>query len=250
MSFCNTFSYRPFSQYLPYLGLSEHKILEDSDGWLNDNIVNASQDLLKRQYPNIGGCQNTLLGQNLSFSIERKDFVQILHGLSHWLCVSSIGCKEGEVEVIDSSISDSIPQNIIRQVAALLHTDKPQLKLTILDTAQQKGSSACGLYAIASITALCSGIDPTAISFNQELMRSHLMECLESGKMRTFPSNDRFVMKRVKGFQKETLHCHCRQPSSEKMIKCRVCGDWFHGRCESVSLNNWRKPSSWNCAKC
>ena len=62
--------------------------LKDEDCYLlcnghhiSDRIVNASQKLMKRQY-NVGGLQNTLLGQNLSFkAVSNTDaaVVQILH---------------------------------------------------------------------------------------------------------------------------------------------------------------------------
>ena len=32
-----------------------------SGGWLSDNVINACQNLLRRQYPHIGGLQSTVL---------------------------------------------------------------------------------------------------------------------------------------------------------------------------------------------
>ena len=52
------------------VGLNEDdkKILE-TNGWLNDRLVNAAQDLLKVQFSNVPGFQTTLLGQNFSFNV-------------------------------------------------------------------------------------------------------------------------------------------------------------------------------------
>ena len=52
---------------------------------------------------------------------------------------------------------------------------------------KQVGSTECGLYAIGVATALAFGIDPTTISFNQDDMRSHLLECFTKQRMTPFP---------------------------------------------------------------
>lgn len=191
--------------------------------------------------------QDTLLGQNLSFPSEDGEFVQILHGSSHWLCISTIGCKDGEVEVLDSMFS-SVPQKVVRQIATLTRTSASNLKF--LDTALQRGCATCGLYAIAFETALCVGIDPCSLQFDQESMHPHLLRCLEAGQMTSFPSKKRAMQHRVKASKHIDVHCHCRQPSYGKMIRCTLCSKWFHNKCETVSPRDWKKPSYWTCTKC
>ena len=72
-------------------------------GWLTDNIVNAAQGLLKRQFPHINGLQEVGLGRTLFFVIQTEEFIQVLHnGHDHWVTVSTIGCKAGEINVFDS----------------------------------------------------------------------------------------------------------------------------------------------------
>ena len=63
------------------LGLdsSDEKILLSSTSWLTDTIINAAQTLLKNKYPAVRGLQDVSHGLNMSFSIERGEFVQILH---------------------------------------------------------------------------------------------------------------------------------------------------------------------------
>ena len=47
-----------------------------SNGRLDDNFINESQNILKKQFPNIGGWKDTLLCQT-SFSAVSEEFVQI-----------------------------------------------------------------------------------------------------------------------------------------------------------------------------
>ena len=94
--------------WVPSLGLNQddHKLLLQKGAWLNDRIVNASQRLLKQDFPHIGSLQKTLLGQSLSFSVESAEFAQVLHnGVNHWLCVTNIGCAKGEVVILNSLYS-------------------------------------------------------------------------------------------------------------------------------------------------
>ena len=63
-----------------HLKVEDRAVLEDGED-LNDTIINAAQTLLKRQYPTMGGFQNTLLGQHLQFKMQDAGVqsVQILH---------------------------------------------------------------------------------------------------------------------------------------------------------------------------
>lgn len=38
-------------------------------GWLNDNITNAGQSLIAKQYPNVCGLQKVTLGTTLAFKV-------------------------------------------------------------------------------------------------------------------------------------------------------------------------------------
>jgi len=61
-----------------------------SNGHLDDNFINESQNILKKQFPNIGGWQDTLLCQT-SFSVVSEESVQIHHTRkNHWVCSTSI----------------------------------------------------------------------------------------------------------------------------------------------------------------
>ena len=73
-----------------------------SNGRLDDNFINESQDILKKQFPNIDGWQDTLLCQT-SFSAVSEESVQIHHTRkNNWVCSTSIN---EHLRVYDSSSS-------------------------------------------------------------------------------------------------------------------------------------------------
>ena len=51
--------------------------------WLNDRIVTAGLTLLKQAFPQMGGLQDTILAETLSFEISRSEFVQVNSFIRH-----------------------------------------------------------------------------------------------------------------------------------------------------------------------
>ena len=45
--------------------------------WLNDAIITAGLTLLKQAFPQMGGLQDTILAETLSFEVSRSEFVQV-----------------------------------------------------------------------------------------------------------------------------------------------------------------------------
>ncbi len=62
-----------FQYWLPDLKLTEadKKLLLNPLSWLNDNIINAAQRLLKQSCPEISGFQDVTCGVALSFSLYK-----------------------------------------------------------------------------------------------------------------------------------------------------------------------------------
>ena len=73
------------------------------DMWLNDNIINAAQKLLKCQFNYFGGFWDTILESKLQFSIEDGEFIQILNkNNNHWILVTNVGTQQFPcVRVVD-----------------------------------------------------------------------------------------------------------------------------------------------------
>lgn len=80
----------------------EMDILRSKKEWINDDIINAAQHLLKDTNPALSGFQSTACGLILNFNSETREFVQILYGENHWNVISSIGVPHGTVQIFDS----------------------------------------------------------------------------------------------------------------------------------------------------
>ena len=241
-----------------YMKLRErHREVLLSERWLCDDIVNATQSLLKQQ-SNINGLQPVCATRTLSVDVQRSDFVQILHnGYNHWLVVSSIGIKkDGEVYVYDSMYCNTTPE-VKKIVAAILFTKLPRITLNFVHVQMQCGTQDCGLFAIAFATALCLGKQPGQLTFHQDQMRSHLLLCLESQDMTMFPVKKErrsgYILT-VKGEHSYPVFCTCRLPALENitMVQCTSCKMWCHaGTCVSVdkkALTN--RKAIWTCPEC
>ena len=85
--------------------LSEHDIKVLTSGeWLTNHIIGAAQSVLRKQFPYISGVENTTLGPVFNFSLQKREFAQILYtGSHHWILVSNIGCLcSSEVKLQDN----------------------------------------------------------------------------------------------------------------------------------------------------
>ena len=96
--------------------------------WLNDNIINAAQCLMKDLLP-VGLLQNPLLGQTLEFDVISDESVQILHsGGNHWITINTVGTKHPTVKVFDS-LYNELPWETKEQIAVLLQTKESAITL-------------------------------------------------------------------------------------------------------------------------
>ena len=209
--------------------------------WLTDAIINAGQKLLKLTYPRIGGLQSTLLGKTLAYEIQTGQFIQILHAPSHWTTVSNIGCDPGHINILDSILSVDITSQNKQQLAALVHTQDDQVVLEFQPAQLQRGINDRGLFALAYAASLCSGEDPTVVSYIQHRFRKHLLHCFEEKIMTPFPKRTRQKKKLpLRSSRTFSIYCICRLPESGRMIMCDSCHEWFHSVCStSPCMPKW-----------
>jgi hypothetical protein len=233
----------------PYLTKLEKAILEN-DSWLNDRHISAAQCLLQRQYPHVDGLQNSVLGSRLMFSVMHSEGVQIINHEKHWICISTIGCQPGHVDVYDSLFSTLSP-SAVRQICTLLHSREPKLTVRMRDIQLQSGGSECGLFAIASAECLCRGEDPCGISWRQEIMRKHLISCFSKRRMSPFPGSKRQISTDIKRTLEYPLFCSCRMPEDKMgMAQCTQCKEWFHRKCQKIPRIVLTKKACWHCDAC
>ena len=96
--------------------LADKATLQTSQ-WLNDNIINAAQQLLKQTFANMEGQMSPQLGKNMKFKriSTCSRYLQVLHvNGNHWICVSNIGLHSQEPVTDRAFIYDSfVPDNIV-----------------------------------------------------------------------------------------------------------------------------------------
>ena len=175
--------------------------------------------------------------------------------------MSTIGCQANEVSIYDSKLRKTkVHPHVTKQIASFCHTKGPHLKIRIMHSQGQSGGSDCGLFAIATATSLCYGIPPSTVLWDQNRMRKHLVECLESGKMVPFsawdlPQQQEVIQKIEDEPVLETLkikvYCSCWTPQGrDKMAQCTSCKEWYHQQCENIPfVRNKRLLFICHCCK-
>ena len=80
----------------------------------------------------------------------------------------------------------------LEQITAIYSCDStiPEI-LQVALPACQNGNVDCGLFAIAYATDLAIGNNPAEIMYDQCEMRNHLLNCLQSNKIKPFPRFNR-----------------------------------------------------------
>ena len=212
------------------------KLLQ-SKSWINDKLINCGMELLKLRYPHIKGLQDCTLSDTLNFESIDGEFVQILNcDRKNWICVSTVGCQPGKVNVFDSMRIGEIPLSTKEAIASLLGTTRKSISL-IVDVQQQSNSYDCGLFALAYASSICDGVDPTTINYKQYNLHPHFLKCLMKGEYHNFPIEP---VHRNPGHPLRNsfrVYCTCRLPDSgDDMIRCERCSQWYHYTCVGIEL--------------
>lgn len=232
-----------------------------NDKMLTDMSINCAQNILHETFPSIAGLEETTIGSKLLFTAHKQEFVQILHdGNLHWVCVSNIGCRKGEINYYDSLYCERIKPHVQKQIATLLHEELDHIKIHIKASQQQSNRVDCGVFAISSATNLLYGKDPSKVNIRESLMRGHLASCLLSGVISPFPEESEKTVSRCCEHTKIIwLYCLCRLPwfeedntvQSLRMAQCDRCDEWFHQGCAKIKEEIFmRKNQWWICTKC
>ena len=250
------------SASLTELGLTIPDLKQLTGGeWLTDRHMNGVNKLLLRQFPGFNGFNDPLMLAVHDEKYASSNFVQIVNiSCIHWVCVSNVLSSPGVVEVYDSKPNCSVGAVLHRQVAKLLRTAEKSFELKYIDVQRQRGSSDCGLYAIANATTLCYGGDPHITSYNQEEFRAHLARCFESRCMTMFPAADRprrLGRKRVLSSKTIDVFCTCRLPWNKDdyqkgpLVQCQLCKEWYHEVCMDINKDIINYPGlKYNCKLC
>ena len=233
------------------LNIKEKQSLE-SGGQLTDRIINAACSLLKKQFPDFGGLQTTLLQQSSRGLSSCNNAIQIIHlpERKHWAVMSTIGCDSNTIKYYDSLFKD-ISMQTVQTIVSLLKPCK-SISAKIMDVLPQKGAADCGLYSLAYCVSLAYKEDPCLCVYSQAEMRVHLMACLEKGQLTEF----QVLRKRrlTNNFRSSVTLFVCpvclKPDDGELMIFCEGCQEWFH-RNECVSADDEiNEEMDWFCKQC
>ena len=123
------------------------------------------------------------------------------------------------------------------------------LMVTAVSFQQQEGDADCGLFSIAAAYHSAVGDDFRGLTFSQNDMRQHLVECFERKQLSVFPHPSGTVTRNTRKHLFVHIHCECQLPDSydSKMIECDRCNHWFHFKC--VKLRR-QVPETWYCKHC
>ena len=191
--------------------------IANPNGSLTDSEIHAAQQLLKAQFPYLDGLNDPDILSGDLVTPAVTEFVQIINTGGHWVCLSTIGCTNGHVKVYDSMGTSPSPKVITNSCQMLFYNGK---KVTVSNqkVQRQQGASDCGLFAIAFATSLCFGNDPQEIAYDQPLLRSHFIACLEDHKMKPFPRTDRRVQRHL-SVSRAVVPIYCTIAGCQTMVK-------------------------------
>ena len=118
----------------------------------------------------------------------RAPVIQLHHDSQrhHWLVSMS---TRGRLELCDSVKASTTSNDLARQLIQTysnVYAEEGELPFYILPTQAQSGVD-CGLHAAAVATQLCNGEDPT-VHFSKQLLRPHLLDCLNNENTVIFPT--------------------------------------------------------------
>ena len=250
---------RPKRRKLIFSDVEKRKIQQNR--MLTDESINIAQNLLYNQFDNIGGLEDTVVGQVKEFSVFTSNFIQIINtGMLHWICVSgNPAAEKSRVYIYDSLSSGTVTYVSAAQIANFMNCSESAITTTFQPVQQQLNGVDCGVFAIAFATSLAFGEDPTQIAYDNRKLRDHLIKCLERHEMRPFPRKDNGNERKCrKRSSRISLYCTCRMPwnSHEEdedkfMAQCKECKNWFHRDCENIPDNVFLcSKVYWKCCSC
>jgi len=140
--------------------------------WINWCAYKYCPVVVAVPVPYIPRTTNSLIQQCIGFWVN---YFQIWHCCQcHWITVSSIGCKPGEVKVYNSLYSD-LDETAKCKLKRVFGFSK--ITVHFPSVQQQTGVVDCGLFAIAFATSLALGQD--VFEFQQQKIWFHLKICFE-----------------------------------------------------------------------
>ena len=179
--------------------------------WLSDETVNLAQVLLHKKFPLTNGFEDTTLGNLRQFSVQKNNFIQIIHDHNHWVTIYSDSVAEKSIIYLCDSLQKSeLSRNTSRLVCFICHSFKPEIKIISRPVQQQLNGFDCGVYAIAYTTDIAFDRHPASLSHDRQEMRKHLLLWLQRGDLEPFPNSSKRTKRGKSITHRVQFYCHCR----------------------------------------
>ena len=149
--------------------------------WLNDTDIFSFMIKLKRMFPNIQGMEDPVVIKHQPHMIDKmKDFYRILHSRSnHWILITG-NSDSNELNIYDSlyrrKIEDELGDTISKIVTSnVVQNDHITFRV---QRVQKQNLDFCGYFALSNLTALCFGLDPELLLFDENQIRAHFISII------------------------------------------------------------------------
>ena len=231
-----------------------------SNQWLSDETINLAQVLLHKKFLLTNGRKDTTLSNLRQFSVQKNNFIQIIHDRNHWVTVYSDSVIEKSIiYLFDSLHKADLIRNILRLACSIRHSSESEIKGISKPLQQQLNGFDCGVYAIAYATDIAFDRDPASLSYDQQEMRKHLLRCQQKGDLEAFPNSSKRTKCGKSITHRVQLYCHSRMPFFDSdpdidkglfMVICAACNEWFHKKCERLNALVFKdegKAKKWTC---
>ena len=257
-----------------------NKNLKASDKFLNDNHFFWAQYLIKNEYPNMKGLEDTQRYISHGFTRSALEtYVQPCHVPdSHWLLVSNAKInkenRRNSISIYDSMTHKDyeISPAVQSQISQILRNDcdnsaEETINVSIEPCPQQNNGYDCGIFCIANAVSICLGIDPSSIKYTGN-MREEFLKMIKLKKVICF-THERVATHNIPLLTKtemmsrlNVLHCinlnielkiicFCRMPKKfGDTFFCEKCKIEYHFKCNFISYDLKNELSKLLCLKC
>lgn len=220
-----------------------------SSSALDDSQINLAMTILKNMHPEIKGLQSTCLGiynerrTMPRFQSTPGKFVQIMYLPGHWIVATNVfSSTSHEIYWYDSLPKSFVREEGLVQLSSLLRYDGEEQMITIKLRKchrQSNNTELCGYFAIAFAVAICSGLDPTGLRFDEHELVKYVQRSLNKRFFdNTFPIHEVGGVQDVAVLYELKRHCICHRACHyTDMVKCIVCGNSYHANCVSISYD-------------
>jgi hypothetical protein len=215
---------------------------------LDDNDVDTALEILRRTSTDIDGLEHPGLGQyckGLSsprFVGAVGRFVQVFHLPQHWVCATNAFSEAAnEVYWYDSIAKDFVVEEAIVQLTSMLRhiIGNSSLVIRLRHCPQQPNKTKiCGHFAVLAAFAVCSGHDPTLLTYDPSRAVEFVRNGIQTGNFCTLQltANPNPVTD-IKVLREAQRLCICQRPMDDQTVRCATCNNWFHAECVDLTCD-------------